>query len=222
MPSLDFYRRSKPMTIGQHHKKNSDLIMEHTWDTDIASRVGWLYDQAHDDAFDLDADLHPENSKSKIPVEIKFFEIEYNSLAKDEVPYHIMFKPSYEPNVSYYDAKFKKPLGSIFPIGLFIDIPDEKGIYRRWLVVGQYREYSNQFPTYLVLPCDFKLKWIYKGKKMESWSVLRSQSSYNSGLWVRESLAPIYGDVYTQRQLLSGKLQGWTIPRIRLTFINTY
>lgn len=178
MPNLDFYRNMLGnKTIGQANKDQSDAVIEATWYRDMDARIAYLYDQEHDDEFEIADNLHPEKSKKKIPVEIKFFEIEYNSLAKDEVAYHIMFKPSYVPNVPYYEESFIKPYKSIFPIGLFIDIPDSRGEYHRWLVVGQYRHYSNQFPTYLVLPTDFKLQWIYKNTKYESWGVLRSQNS---------------------------------------------
>ncbi len=179
MPSLSMQKKlndSKGKTLGQVHKYESDRVMEATWYNDIDSRIGYFYDQAHDDEFEVKDDLHPEKT-SKIPVEIKLFEMEYNSLSKDEVAYHIMFKPSYEPNVPYYDEKFAKPLGAHFPIGLYCDLQDSAGVYHRWLVVGQYREYSNQFPTYLVLPCDHKLQWVYNKKKYESWCVLRAQSS---------------------------------------------
>lgn len=185
MPSLDLYKKiNNAKTIGQAHKKQSDDIIEHTWDTDIDSRIGWFYDQEHDDQFDIEDNMNPEKSRTKIPVEVKLFEMEYNSLSKDQIAYHLMFKPSYKPNIPYYDDVFKKPLGAHFPIGLYCDVADSEGIYHRWLVVGQYREYSNQFPTYLVLPCDFCLKWIYKNQKMKSWSVLKSQSSYNEGTWL--------------------------------------
>jgi len=178
MPSLDMCRKiSNANTIGEIHKRNSDLVMESTWNTDIASRIGYLYDQEHDDEFDVEFDLNPQKSKTKIPVEIKFFEMEYNSLAKDEVSQHIMFKPSYKPNVPYYEKKFAKPLGAEFPIGLFCDIADSRGIYQRWMIVGQYREHSNQFPSYLVLPTNHKLRWVNHEKKYESWVVLRSQNS---------------------------------------------
>ncbi len=163
-------------TGGAARKKDSDMIMEATWYEDINAKVAYFYDQAHDEEFMIQDDLHPERTH-KIPVEIKHFEIEYNSLAKDEVAYHILFKPSYQPNVPYYDEMFKKPLGAKFPIGLYCDIPDGSGVFHRWLVVGEYRAYANQFPTYLVLPCDHKLQWIYKNQKHESWGVLRSQSS---------------------------------------------
>ncbi len=186
MPSLDMYNKllHNAKSSGQAHKIQSDMVMEGTWYNDIASKTGYLYDQEHDDEFDLVDDLHPYNSLTKIPVELKHYEIEYNSLAKDEVSHHIMFKPSYVPNVPYYDEKFAKPLGALYPIGLFCDLPDESGIYRRWIVVGEYRAYSNQFISYLVLPCNHKLQWIHKGQKYESWVVLRSQNSYNAGVWI--------------------------------------
>ena len=187
MPSLDTYKRLKGSanTIGQAHKVQSDLVMEATWDRDIDSRIGWFYDQDRDDEYELSDDLHPYNSKTKIPVEIKFFEMEYNSLSKDETGYHISFKPSfdYRQAIPYYDIEYKNVVDSMWPIGMYCDISDSKGVFHRYLVVGQYRHYSNQFPSYIVLPCDFKLRWIANQQKYSCWGVLRSQSSYNSGLW---------------------------------------
>lgn len=186
MPSLSIYKKNLSLngnTNGQIRKNQSDMIMEQTWWEDIQSRVAYLYDYYHDDEVDIVTDLHPENSSTKIPVEIKFIQSEYNSLSKDQVSYHIQFKPSYVCNVDYYEEMFGR-YNSIFPIGLYIDLPDEKGIYRRWLIVDNYSFYANQFPTFQVLPTDYKLQWIYNNKKYESWAVLRSQSSYNSGVWM--------------------------------------
>ena len=187
MPSFDTYKKQlgSPKTIGEAHKLESDKVMEWTWNNDIDAKTAYFYDQARDDEFRTRSNLHPEKSRSKIPIEIKFFEMEYNSLSKDEVAYHIMFKPSfiYQEQVPYYDEEFADPLGAVWPIGMYCDIEDSRGQYNRWLVVGQYRHYSNQFPSYLVLPCDHLLQWVFRGKKYESWCVLRSQSSYNSGIW---------------------------------------
>lgn len=180
MPSFDLYQKMYGgMTQGQVRKRDSDMVMEQTWDEDISSRICYFYSQEYDDEFDIEDNLHPGQSKYKVPIETKFYEIEYNSLSKDEVGQHIMFKPSfdYKDFIPYYDELFKKPLSAVFPDGLYCDIPDEKGIYHRWLCVGAYRRYGNQFPSYIVLPCTFKAKWIYDNKRMESWSVLRSQNS---------------------------------------------
>ena len=61
-------------TIGQIHKNQSDMIMETTWDRDIDSCIAWFYDQDRDDEYDVSDDLHPDKSKTKIPIEIKFFD----------------------------------------------------------------------------------------------------------------------------------------------------
>ena len=184
MPSLNSYKKilGSPKTVGQEHKDKSDMVMNATWYNDLSAKTVWFYDQEHDEEFEVRDNLHPERTH-KIPVEVKLFEVEYNSLAKDETAYHLQFKPGYECTIPSYEDKFAKPLKSTFPIGLYFDSADSNGIFHRWLVVGQYRYYSNQFPTFLVLPCDFKLQWIHKGQKLESWGVLRSQSSYNSGIW---------------------------------------
>ena len=139
MPSMDTLRRrmGSAAAIGQIHKNQSDLVYEMTWDRDIDSRIGYFYDQKRDDEFDVSDDLHPQRSNTKIPIEIKFFEMEYNSLAKDEVGYHIAFKPGfdYKKSVPFYEEEYKNVVDSIWPIGLYADIPDSKGIFHRYLVI---------------------------------------------------------------------------------------
>mgnify|MGYP006988855128 CR=1 FL=1 len=159
MPSFDLYKQMYgSRTQGQVRKDDSDMIMNATWWEDIDSRVGYLYDIFHDDQFNVEFDLHSEKSKTKIPVDVKLIQSTYNSLAQDEQSHHIAFRPNYTPNVDYYDATFRKYGNARFPIGLYIDLPDEKGKYRRWLIVDNYTEYSNQFPSYEVLPIDWRLQ----------------------------------------------------------------
>jgi hypothetical protein len=186
MPSFDVYKKMLGNNnIGQAIKAQSDMIMEATWDSDLDAKTAYFYSQKYDDEFEKSDDLHPELSKTKIPVKVKLFEMEYNSLSKDEVAWHLIFQPSFDYHqvIPYYDEDFAKVTKSMFPIGLYLDYPDSKGIYHRWLVVGQYRYYGNQFPSYQVLPADYKLQWIFERKKYECWGVLRSQNSYNSGVW---------------------------------------
>ena len=186
MPSFEMYKKlNGPTNVGEAVKAQSDRIMEATWYNDMDAKTAYFYSQEYDDEFETRDGLHPEKSLSKIPVEVKLFEMEYNSLAKDEVAWHLLFKPSFDYHdvIPYYDELFVKNLHATFPCGMYFDYPDSKGIYHRWLCVGLYREHGNQFPTYLALPCDHKLQWIYDRKKYESWGVLRSQSSYNSGIW---------------------------------------
>lgn len=43
MPSLDLYKKQYGTgTVGQVHKKQSDMIMNATWWNDIQSRVAYL------------------------------------------------------------------------------------------------------------------------------------------------------------------------------------
>lgn len=164
-------------TNGQRHSYEAQDIIENTWNDDPASTVGYLYDYITDDEPNSNYDLHPEKSKTKIPVEIKYIVAAYRSLAKDEVDSRIMFKPSYKCNVPYYEERFRKLTDSIFPSGLFLDLKNYDGIWRRWLVINTADDSNNDFPTWSILPCGHKFQWVYDGKKQEMWGVERSQSS---------------------------------------------
>lgn len=178
------YKRSLVHTNGQRHSFESRDIIESTWYDDPAATVGYLYDYAHDDEKDKNMNLHPEGSKTKTPVDIKYVLASYRSLAKDEVDSRIMFKPSYRCNVPYYDEEIKKITDGIFPTGLYLDLQNQEGIWQRWLVINTADANNHDFPTWSILPCGHKFQWVYDGKKMEMWGVERSQSSYTSGLWL--------------------------------------
>lgn len=178
----------KGNTSAQMRKNDSDMIMENTWNEDLQSRVAYIYDYFHDDEPDKNVDLNPAESKSKVAVDIKFITDSYNTLAKDQVPYHIQFRPSHENPLEYFEDEYVKKYGIEYPLGLFIDIPDIKtGIYRRWLICATANLYE-QFPSWSVLPCDYKYQWIYTKngvrKKYEMWGAQRSQNSYNSGVYL--------------------------------------
>ena len=170
-------------TNGQNHFRESQNIIEYTWYDDPASTIGYLYDYYHDDEPDKNFDIHPECSKTKTMVEIKYILSPYRSLAKDEVDSRIMFKPSYKCNVPYYENKFRRPTQGVFPTGLYLDIKNEDGIWQKWLVINTADASNHDFPTWSILPCGYKFQWMYDGKKQEMWGVERSQSSYTSGLW---------------------------------------
>ena len=87
MPSLDTYKRlhSGLNTVGQIHKKQSDEVMEATWDNDIATRTCYLYDYWHDDFITQLRDLHPEKDKNKIPISIKYLANASQTYDKDYV-----------------------------------------------------------------------------------------------------------------------------------------
>lgn len=164
-------------TNGQQQSVNAQNLIEASWYDDPASTVGYFYDYYTDDEPDKNKNLHPENSKSKVPIDIKYILSPYRSLAKDEVDSRIMFKPSYECNIPYYKERFEKLTDSIFPTGMYLDLKNHKGIWERWLVINTADASNHDFPTWSILPCGHKFQWIANGKKCEMWGVERSQSS---------------------------------------------
>lgn len=183
-----FKRMHKAQTVGQRHSYEAQDIIESTWDSDPASMVAYFYDWDHDDEKELNTNLHPELSKTKTPVDIKYVLSTYKSLSKDEVDIRILFKPSYQCSIPYYKKDFADKVGGIFPTGLYCDIKDEdgllgqKGVWNRWLVVATASLYNHDFPTWAILPCGYKFQWMNNGQKMEIWGVERSQNSYNQRL----------------------------------------
>lgn len=177
-------------TYGQQLKDDSDKMMELTWDNDIQSKVCYIYDYFHDDQPDL-KDHMTYNHTIKTKIDAKFIIKEYQSIDKDQIAYYIQFKPSQKmyfdehDDLYYFYKEYVKRYGLEFPVGAFIDIPDDAKVYRKWLIAG--KEYANQFPKYLIVPINYKLQWIEKNgqhrTKREMWGSLRTQSSYNSGVY---------------------------------------
>lgn len=193
MPNMETYKRRMEHlgnTVGQAHKYNSDLVMEMTWDNDIQSKKCYIYDFFHDNQPELNRGMSYSRT-TKTPIDAKFIITQYGTLAKDQVEYHIQFRPSQAISFSehdelyYFETEYKKKYGNEFPIGLFIDIPDDMGTYNKWLICS--KEIGNQFIKYSVLPCSYNLMWIEENGdrriKRKMWCVLRNQNSYNSGLW---------------------------------------
>ena len=197
MPSLSTARRianaktNNAKTIGQIYKEQSDWAMEETFWNDPQSKVAYIYDYWHDDQPDIKDHMTYENT-TKTRIDIKFIVKSYQSMDKDQVDYYIQFKPSEkfefteDDELYYYEKDFHKRYGADFPIGLMIDIPDDRGIYHKWLICRD--EPANQFPKFLVLPLNYHLYWIEqdgdKRYKRNMWCAIRMQSSYTSGSYV--------------------------------------
>lgn len=204
MPSLQTARRvanaknNGAKTIGQIYKEQSDWAMEQTFENDIATKTCYIYDYFHDDFFtdehgitrSLAEGMTYENT-NKTKIDAKFIVKSYQSMDKDQVEYYLMFRPS-QPvrfnegdDLYYYETDFRKRYGATFPIGLFIDVPDDRGIYHKWIVCRD--EPANQFPKYLILPANYELTWIEKSNdkriKRRMWCCLRQQNSYTIGIY---------------------------------------
>lgn len=98
------------------------------------------------------------------PVDAKYITHTYYSISKDAVDYHLQFRPKVH-----------------YPFGTYIDIPDDTGTYRTWLILNKSDE--PQFPKYNILKCNRTFRWIHNGVVHEQLGVLRTRNNYNSGLW---------------------------------------
>ena len=158
---------------------------------DIQSKVCYIYDYFHDDAPSLAEGMTYENT-TKTKIDAKFIVTKYSSIDKDQVEYHLQFKPSQKvrfdesDELYYFETDYKSRYSVEFPIGLFVDIPNEKNVYKKWLIVA--KEDGNQFIKYSVLPCDYYLQWIENTGteriKRKMWCVSRAMNSYTSGRWI--------------------------------------
>lgn len=228
MPSMETYKKlHSGLMVGQEHKRLSDKIMDATWWTDISSRVGYLYDYYHDDYITQLNDLDSPNDSKKIPIDIKFLMNTSQTYGNDQSTFHLQMRPEQPCNVDYYDEFFESRYNSTFPIGLYVDIPDEKGKYNRWLIVDKANYNVTQFPTFEILRCDYVLYYIDDHRRKRQIAVvLQSQSSYNSGIWSdhvttivedqQKFAAPLNRDTekfyYNQRLIIDNKVL--TEPRL--------
>lgn len=219
MPSLQTARRianaktNNAKTIGQIYKEESDFLVEETWDNSITSKTCYIYDHFHDDFFtdehgitrSLAEGMTYENT-NKTKIDAKFIIKSYQSMDKDQVEYYLMFRPS-QPvrfnegdNLYYYETDFRKRYSATFPIGLWVDLPDDRGVYHKWLICRN--EPANQFPKYLILPANYELMWVEKNNekriKRRMWCVLRQQMSYTSGVYVDR----VFGHTDNQNKLI--------------------
>ena len=197
MPSLQTARRvanaknNGAKTIGQIYKEQSDWAMEQTWDNDEQSKLCYIYDWKHDDSPNMNIGMTYENT-TKTPIDAKILVSKYGSIDKDSPTLQCQFKPSQkeyfteEDNLFYMEEYRKKyQLDDIF-VGMYLDVPDKKGVYHRHLIC--MKDVEQNFQKYFLLPCDYLLQWVQtkadKRYRRSMWCVLKSQSSYNSGIWV--------------------------------------
>ena len=201
MSVYDFYQRKMKVdsnstgknypTLGEKLKHDSDVLMESTWDSDLQSKVCYIYDYFHDDQPHLKDHMTYENT-TKTRIDAKFIITQYGSINKDQVAYHLMFKPS-QPlefnegdELYYFETDYRKKYDIPFPCSLYIDIPNEKGIYEKWLIINA--EQGNQFIKYNILPINYRFEWVETSGqnryKRRMWGCDRQQLSYTSGVWL--------------------------------------
>lgn len=176
-------------TIGEVLKSNSDMIMEETWDRDLASRKAYLFDYFHDPEPWKMRNIVPDDRYPK-PTDVKFIINTYQSMDKDQVAYHLQFRPSEKLSFNdddeyyYYETDYRDKYDAQYPIGMYIIIPNDCGEYEKWIICA--KEKGNQFIKYLILPCNYYFHWVEDNgserilRKM--CGITRSQNSYGYAL----------------------------------------
>lgn len=126
---------------------------------------------------------NPKKLNGFKPIDAKYQIHTYYSISGDQVDYYLQFRPlehGRNPNVR---------------VGSYIFIPNDLGIYELWLIVA--KDDRPQFPQFYILKCNLLLKWeigekdwpSFEGRHVDvgsyvAWAVQRTQSSYNSGVWL--------------------------------------
>ena len=129
----DYKRIQSAKTMPQKRRQYAHDIFNQTFDEDAAYRQCYIYDYEHDDHKDMAQGMSHDGS-SKTVIDTKYLVTQYGSLSKDQVEYHLVFRYGQEP-LSYYSESFGK--NAEFPIGLYVDVPDENGVYRRWMICSR-------------------------------------------------------------------------------------
>ena len=184
MLNLDNYSSILSATTpGKKHFDQAKMIVERTWNNDPEVKDCYIYDYFHDD----DNQRKYNNgividtvTTHKTKIECKFVVLQYPTVTTDLVEYGVQFRPSQECCLDYYNTSYKNPYGMEFPIGMYIDIPDEKGNYRKWLIC--IRDLDVEFITYHVVPCNYYFHWIKNGFVRKMWGAARIRNNYNSGI----------------------------------------
>ena len=101
MPSFDTYKSilQGGSTLGQARKIQSDMVIEATWDGDIASQVGYFYMYDDDDHKTQLSLFKPDNDKYKVPIPVKVSKHTTQTFNKDQITYWLQFKPSQELDI---------------------------------------------------------------------------------------------------------------------------
>jgi len=169
------YLSSHGKTMGQVKLNQSDVLMNSTFTIDpaykkvyILTKDGWKWEDA------------------------KYQTHSAQSISKDPVDYYLQFRPKVH-----------------YPIGSYIIVPDDtspdinlsedelinpftqptKNRTQWWIIVG--RDEANAFVRYMILKCDWELRWVYGGKLQTCWACSKLASSYTSGVWVSDLSASL-------------------------------
>lgn len=160
-------KRSSSTHIGAQLREMSEMVMNETFSNDTGYRKGKLYDA---------------NMKVIDELEFKFQKVKTYTMSKDQVEYHVQFRPGVNPEIDYPSADYNSYINKKYRFNYYIDIyDDDTRQYDKWLIVGKD---TAEFDKYLVLKCNWTFEWIdHSGTYHSCLGCVRDRNSYNSGVW---------------------------------------
>ena len=130
---------------------------------------------------------------------------------KDQVEYYLQCKPSQKTHFDtddelyYFETDYRNRYGNDNFVGLYVDIPDDEGIYHKWMILK--KEIANQFVKYLILPVNHELMWIERNGqekiKRRMWAILRNQNSYDIMRFILETICRKFSNAGTLLELVT-------------------
>ena len=169
MITLDDYKShlsTKGAHLGEARKNRADMLMNATFKGDIGYRRVYILDPVEGWKY----------------TDAKFSRHSLPSTSKDGVDSYLQFRPKEHYPIGCYVFI---PDDTSYELDINIEDPLYDGADNLWLIVE--RTDDRQFVQYLVLKCNWKLKWItgLGDKKIvhDCWCCVRDAKSYTSGIW---------------------------------------
>ena len=140
-------------------RRQSNMVIEQTWDLDPNYRRVYVVKATHG--------LPEITSKHRL-IDVKFNVDTYQKVGSDEPAYHLQFRHGAE--------RCNPDIG----VGSYVYMEDEDHAWKWWLITAI--DERPQFRQYIILECNWTLKWVVDNHIHTCLAVQRYQNSYSSGL----------------------------------------
>lgn len=149
----------KGSNLSEMLRAQSNMVIEQTWDRDPNYRRVYVVK--------VGSGLPKITAKHEL-IDVKFNVDSYQKVGSDEPAYHLQFRHGAE--------KLNADIG----VGSYVYMEDEDGEWKWWLLTAI--DERPQFRQYIILECNWTLKWVFNNQIHSCLAVQRYQSSYSSGL----------------------------------------
>ena len=140
-------------------RMQSNMVIEQTWNNDPNARQVYVVK--------VTRGLPTVTDKHEL-IDVKFNVDTYQKVGSDEPAYHLQFRHGAE--------KRNSDIG----VGSYVYMEDEDGEWKWWLITAI--DERPQFRQYIILECNWTLKWVTNNEIHSCLAVQRYQNSYSSGI----------------------------------------